>query len=447
MVVMNQELYALLGKCADSTGLPVMDETQFTDVTERYGKDVFRKTLAEYIFQERPPFPANQVTEKRRDDAWWKLKQYDIWKGVTHINNQQREVIEKFDDYKYPFSEHGLGVIDAPARPYNDVSDWFMKPLRWQCNSYSFKAPLTVWNEGTAHEIWACLGAIWRGINDVKKVTVRDLDGNEKDKLVGGVLQQNSYVATFRLATYIATQFKPSMAKTIYQMTNAKRVLDTSMGWGDRLTGFYASDAEVYIGCDPNPNTFDMYHDMIPYLEKMSGKQKTVHMFNCGAEDLPWDRITDIDCAFTSPPYFATERYNEGGKNENAQSWKKFSEYEQWRDDFFLPVSQRTFDSLSNDGHMIVNIMNPKVKNVVYPSCDELVDLLRPHFKGQIGMRIMQRPQGKSVFKDEEGNFDKEQLQDYFDQLYIENCWYFGKEDTPDIFLRAEKNNLDDFFA
>ena len=100
-----------------------------------------------------------------------------------------------------------------------------------------------------------------------------------------------------------------------------------------------------------------------------------------------------------------------------------------------------------NDGHMIVNIMNPKVKNVVYPSCDELVDLLRPHFKGQIGMRIMQRPQGKSVFKDEEGNFDKEQLQDYFDQLYIENCWYFGKEDTPDIFLRAEKNNLDDFFA
>ena len=118
-----------------------------------------------------------------------------------------------------------------------------------------------------------------------------------------------------------------------------------------------------------------------------------------------------------------------------------------WRDDFFLPVSQKTFDSLSNDGHMIINIMNPKVKNVVYPSCDELVDLLRPHFKGQIGMRIMQRPQGKSVFKDEEGNFDKEQLQDFFDQLYIENCWYFGKEDTPDIFLRAEKNNLDDFFA
>ena len=27
-------------------------------------------------------------------------------------------------------------------------------------------------------------------------------------------------------------------------MTNAKRVLDTSCGWGDRLAGFFASDAE-----------------------------------------------------------------------------------------------------------------------------------------------------------------------------------------------------------
>ena len=35
------------------------------------------------------------------------------------------------------------------------------------------------------------------------------------------------YYRTFRLQTYIATQFKPVVA-TIYQMTNAKRVLDTS---------------------------------------------------------------------------------------------------------------------------------------------------------------------------------------------------------------------------
>ncbi len=46
-------------------------------------------------------------------------------------------------------------------------------------------------------------------------------------------------------------------------MTNAKRVLDTSCGWGDRLAGFFASDAEEYYGCDPNPNTYQRYQEQI----------------------------------------------------------------------------------------------------------------------------------------------------------------------------------------
>ena len=45
----------------------------------------------------------------------------------------------------------------------------------------------------------------------------------------------------FRLGAYIATQFKPVVAKCFYEMTNAKTVLDTSCGWGDRLCGFYAT--------------------------------------------------------------------------------------------------------------------------------------------------------------------------------------------------------------
>ena len=69
-----------------------------------------------------------------------------------------------------------------------------------------------------------------------------------KTELRGGVLNDKSYISAFRLGTYIATQFKPNVAKTIYQMTNAKKVLDTSCGWGDRLAGFFCSDAEEYIG-------------------------------------------------------------------------------------------------------------------------------------------------------------------------------------------------------
>ena len=35
--------------------------------------------------------------------------------------------------------------------------------------------------------------------------------------------------------------------------------------------------------------------------------------------------------------------------------------------------------------------MDPKVKNIRYRSCDELVDSLKDYFTGQIGMRISRR--------------------------------------------------------
>ena len=41
-------------------------------------------------------------------------------------------------------------------------------------------------------------------------------------------LTEDTYISAIRLQTYVATQFKPNVAKTIYQMTNAKKVLDTS---------------------------------------------------------------------------------------------------------------------------------------------------------------------------------------------------------------------------
>ena len=212
--------------------------------------------------------------------------------------------MEKYNDYKYNYKDYGLGIIDAPST-YNNVSNYFHQELRLNCSSYSFKAPLDVWYNGTAKDIWRCLGPIWRGINNMKKVMV---DG--KEELRGGQLSEASYLSAFRLGTYIATQFKPNVAKTIYHLTNAKRVLDTSCGWGDRLAGFFASDAEEYIGCDPTPNTYKQYMKQIEVYNSFLSKPKKVKIYNCGAEDLPWDEIKDIDCSFASPPYFSTEEYN-----------------------------------------------------------------------------------------------------------------------------------------
>jgi len=415
-----------LSKYADENKLPVMDQQTFETVTNDLGKEKFRELLAEYIAEVRPKFPLKQISADVMRQAFKSLQKQDVWQYVKPVEQIDKNVKEKYDDYKYNFKDHGLGIIDAPSI-YNDVSNYFHQHLRLNCSSFGFKAPMDVWQNGTAKDIWRCLGPIWRGINSMKPV---EIEG--KTELRGGSLTDKSYISAFRLGTYIATQFKPNVAKTIYQMTNAKRVLDTSCGWGDRLAGFFASDATEYIGCDPNPNTFKQYLKQIETYNSFLSTPKKVTIYNCGAEDLPWDKIDNIDCAFTSPPYFSTERYNEGGEKEENQSWFKFDEYSKWRDDFYLPVAKK---SMERSKHMFVNIMDPNIKNKRYYSSDELVDSLKDNFVGQIGMRIMQRPKSDKLFESEE------EKAEFMNRIYIENVWCFSKEKL-DYFRHSRRATL-----
>ncbi len=439
----EQVLYNYLEQCKNSDGLPVFDNPLFSHLTGEYGREMFRKVLAEYITNEKPPFPFKEFKYEDMVKSFRKLKKTDYSDYIQPQDQVQKEVMEKYDDYKYSYADYGLGMVDVPST-FNEVSDYFHNKGRMACGSYGFTSPVDRWNSGD--NIWGVLGPIWRGVNDSWELTPKQ------------------YLMAFRLGTYIATQFKPMVAKVFYEMTSAKRVLDTSMGWGDRLAGFFGSNATHYIGCDPNPNTFAIYKIQAEEYSKLIGNKYTITekedyfalygdkkscvFYRSGAENLPWDEITDIDCAFTSPPYFSTERYNEGGEHSEDQSWSKFNEYNAWRDEFYLPVSTNSYNSLREGGHMMVNIMDPKIKGKRYYSGDELVDELKDSFLGQIGMRIMQRPQGKAVFSDENGDFDKEKMNNFMNKLYMENVWTFRKGNNDlDLFRHKRVVSLDSFFS
>ena len=458
MSLQTSKLYQILKDNINERGVPILDSHAFQSLNDEFGKELFRETLAEYIATERPEYPMKIISEERYTKMFHALKDSDPFRDVTAVKDLQKEVLEKYDDYKYNFNEYGLGVIDS-THTFNDASDYFHQHLRLACGSYSYKSPVEVFKSGTAKEIWSCLGPIWRGINGVKKVQI---DGEER--LVGGQLAEKSYISSFRLGTYVATQFKPNVARAIYELTEAKTVLDTSCGWGDRLCGFFATrGTEIYVGCDPNPNVFEQYKKQCVAYEKiLTGKEpvmtegydvftcegsKKVTIYRCGAENLPYETLPPIDCAFTSPPYFSTEEYNKGGEHEEDQSWAKFNEYEKWRDEFYLPVSQQSFDALSDTGVLMINILDPKIKGKRYRSGDELVDMLRNNFIGQVGMRIMQRPQGKNVFATEDGEFDQEALHEFFDKMYIENVWCFSKDTSIDLFKNVAISTLEEFFA
>ena len=426
----DNTLYNRLLDAASDDKLPILDNKSFELLNKTYGKDKMRTHLADYIASERPVFPLKEISKDDMRKCFYDLQKFDTSSICIPNEEIEKEVFEKYDDYKYSYSKYGLGLINGPST-FNDVSNYFMQDLRLECGSYGFEAPKTRWENNDAYDIWKCLGPIWRGINGVQKVMIEG-----KEELIGGELSAKSYVSAFRLGTYIATQFKPVVAKAIYDITNAKTVLDTSCGWGDRLAGFFASDAEEYYGCDPNPNTYQRYQEQISSYNKLLSKPKKVTIWRCGAEDLPYHKLPQIDCAFTSPPYFSTEKYNEDGDHEEDQSWHKFSEYDKWRDDFYLPVAEKT---MSVSKFMFVNIMDPKVHGVRYRSGDELVDKFEDKFLGQIGMRIMQRPQGKTKFK------TKEELNEFMNKMFIENVWCFGPK--TDLFKSSRKATLDEFFA
>ena len=431
----NTKLYSRLLDAAGEDKLPTLDNNAFESMNAEYGKEEMRKNIADYIATERPVFPLIEISEDVMRDTFNSLKNFNTNTICTPKEQVEKEVFEKYDDYEYPYSKYGLGLINGGSN-FNKVSNYFMQDLRLECSSYGHRAPKEVWENGDAYAIWKCLGPIWRGINDVKLLKVTQADGTVTEELKGGSLTASCIVEAFRLGTYVATQFKPVVAKAIYQMTNAKTVLDTSCGWGDRLAGFFASDAEEYYGCDPNPNTYARYTEQISKYNKLLSKPKKVTIWRCGAEDLPYHKLPPIDVAFTSPPYFSTEEYNKGGEFQEDQSWSKFDEYEKWRDDFYLPVAEK---SMAVSKFLFVNIMDPNIKGTRYRSSDELVNRLKDKFLGQIGMRIMQRPKSDTLFKDE-----KEKAE-FRERMFIENVWCFGPK--TDLFKDSRKANLDDFFA
>jgi hypothetical protein len=310
-----------------------------------------------------------------------------------------------------------------------------MNRERMKCSYDRSPSPITMWNDQT--DLKQILSPIWRLHPDC-----------------GMPLKNNLYIEGVRVGAYFATQFKPSVAKAFYDFTKSKKVLDTSSGWGDRMTGFFASNADEYYGMDPNGDLHENYHKMAVQYENWLGEEnpksefgdkwfsvegkKKVKIYRSPAEDLPWDEIpNDIDIMFSSPPYFATERYAEGSKFEGDQSWSRYNSYEEWRDGFYLPVMKKAFDKLSPGGWLMVNIMDPKVKGKRHKSCDDLVNDLKEYFKGQIGMRIMARPKSLKSFEGNTHEERKEKYDEWQAKWFVESVWCFQKPGGEDVDLFA----------
>ena len=147
------------------------------------------------------------------------------------------------------------------------------------------------------------------------------------------------------------SNFRPSVARYIYDKYGGNKVFDSCMGFGGRLIGAISSPkVKHYEGCDPNTKTFDGLNKMAKNLQDTT----KVVLNNIGVEEYePKDKF---DLVFTSPPYFDTEKYSE----EETQSYLKFPTYEKWLNGFLRKLVENSIDLLNKGGYFIINIANTK---------------------------------------------------------------------------------------
>ena len=87
--VSNAELYEFLkSTCRD--GLPYMNTDLFTKTTEKWTREVFRSTLADFITREKPNFPYKTLTHTDLQKHFYRLKKVD-YSTYIHPGEQQKK--------------------------------------------------------------------------------------------------------------------------------------------------------------------------------------------------------------------------------------------------------------------------------------------------------------------------------------------------------------------
>jgi len=142
-------------------------------------------------------------------------------------------------------------------------------------------------------------------------------------------------------------------AINFFKKYSPKKVLDPTAGFGNRLIAACAvGTTESYIGIDSNKELEEPYKGLCGFLKSRSETQTTMIINN--ALDVDYTTL-DYDCVFTSPPYYTLENYTH---------MKDYGKKQEWNENFYKPLIEKTYRSLAPGGVYALN-----VPSVIYTDC------------------------------------------------------------------------------
>lgn len=158
------------------------------------------------------------------------------------------------------------------------------------------------------------------------------------------------------------TQFKPTLALSIYKFFNAKKVLDFSTGRGDRLTGAMAAEVDSYVGYDPDTSLREGHEVLLKKFDPLS--KTVVNIEYIPFEDSNLENFEDFDLVFTSPPFFDFEVYG-SGESKEGQSIVRYPTLDEWLAKFLFVSLEKAWSHLTVGGHIAIHITDVYKTRVV----------------------------------------------------------------------------------
>jgi hypothetical protein len=191
-----------------------------------------------------------------------------------------------------------------------------------------------------------------------------------KETLIGGV---GGIAITS--GTQAAANFRPAYALKMYRKycQAGYKVLDTSAGFGGRAVGAMAFPDLYYVGIDPSTKSHVGNEIMVRDLG-FSDRIKFIHSPVEDLLDMPcfsdWTN-QEYDFAFTSPPYFSKELYeNYWLEGRAVQSWSRYPTGEEWKTGFLDKMMLYQYSCLKHGSYSVVNIADVTIRNKIYNLVD-----------------------------------------------------------------------------
>lgn len=321
------------------------------------------------------PLPTAELTEADALKSYQKLK--GTWWNDLLVEGEWFP--RRAGDTKYSLEYDGVYKYFRRNNVGNTSSNYFQQENRWGVDGTVSPGPKRTWE--TRKFMVTLMGGLYTlKFDEVSRKTLR---------------------TCISLRKYICSQFKPNVAKALYDYLGGEHILDISAGWGDRLAGFFAAeDTAHYVGIDPRAENHPIYEQQAEFYRNNLSffeKDKKATFYQSPAEDLDLSEYENyFDIVFSSPPYFSVERYS----YDDTQSWVRYKTIDDWNTKFLHRTIENVWPTIKVGGYLCINIADvyatsgkkKEYQSITDPMNDFIKTLDGSEYRGCIGMEMAVRP-------------------------------------------------------